>query len=172
MIYSNPADIFSAKLKPKETIVVLQEALINGDITIEHLFEFYDQAKDPQKASCLSALAEIVQTNPEFVGKHVAFIATQVAHPANRVSWEASEIMARVAATFPTAAISAIPALQHNALHAGTVVKWSAAYALTEIAKANSEQQKKLKPFIEKQSELEANNGVRKIYEQYLKENS
>jgi hypothetical protein len=47
-------------------------------------------------------------------------------------------------------------------------VRWSAAFALTEIAKSNKAAQIKLIPEFRKILEREDNNGVRKIYLKHL----
>ena len=49
------------------------------------------------------------------------------------------------------------------------MVKWSTAFALTEIAKHNPQTHKQLLPVIRKLAESEENNGVKKIYAKALK---
>jgi len=70
---------------------------------------------------------------------------------------------------FPERASKAIPALIKNTEDEGTVVRWSAAKGLTEIAKYNLESQKKLLGLFAKIIEIEENNGVKNIYVKALK---
>ena len=51
----------------------------------------------------------------------------------------------------------------------GTVIKWSAAISLTEIARNNPKTRKELLPFITKMAETETQSGVKKIYLKALK---
>jgi hypothetical protein len=78
-------------------------------------------------------------------------------------------VIANVAAAFPERAAKAIPALLKNTEDEGTVVRWSAAKGLTEIAKAYPESQKKLLHVFAKIVDEEENNGVKNIYIKALK---
>ena len=50
-----------------------------------------------------------------------------------------------------------------------TVIRWSAAFALTETAKGSTKAQKELIPEFKKILEREDNNGVRNIYYKIFK---
>ena len=62
----------------------------------------------------------------------------------------------------------AVPKLLENTKDKGTVVRWSAAFALTEIVKSNPEMQKELVPEFKEILERENNKGVKNIYVKYL----
>jgi hypothetical protein len=49
-------------------------------------------------------------------------------------------------------------------------VRWSAAFAMTEIAKSSQDSQKELVPKFNKILKKEDNNGVRNVYLKYLKQ--
>ena len=55
--------------------------------------------------------------------------------------WEACRIIGNVAKKFPDKVKEAIPRLLENTKDKRTVVRWSAAFALTEIAKSDLEMQ-------------------------------
>lgn len=77
--------------------------------------------------------------------------------------------MANVAQKSPDEAAQAIPKLLTNTKDKGTVVRWSAAYALTEIAKNHPASAKKLIPQFEMIVKKEENNGVKNVYLRALK---
>ncbi|MEO0091761.1 MAG: hypothetical protein ABIK61_03520 [candidate division WOR-3 bacterium] len=56
-----------------------------------------------------------------------------------------------------------------NASDKSTVVRWSVALALTEIAKHNTNGRKQLLPVFEKIIKTEKNNGVKNVYLKTLK---
>jgi hypothetical protein len=74
-----------------------------------------------------------------------------------------------IAPAFPENPKKAIPFLMKNVHDAGTVVKWSAAYGLTEIAKYYPKTRKELIPFFEKVIKKETNNGVKNVYIKAMK---
>jgi hypothetical protein len=122
-----------------------------------------------ERGNCLSAMTLISKESPRLMEKYLGFVVSRVNDKAPRVKWEASEILGNVAAEFPEAVADAIPALLKNSQDEGTVIKWSAAYGLTEIAKANPKARSKLVRFFAQSLETEENNAVRKIYEKTLK---
>ena len=65
--------------------------------------------------------------------------------------------------------VGAIPRLLETSKDQGTVVRWSAALGLTEIAKNNPQSRKELLPFIERMAESETQSGIKKIYIKALK---
>ena len=93
----------------------------------------------------------------------------QISADAPRVKWEASETVGRVSGEFPDLVTSAIPVLIENTRHEGTVVRWSTAFALTEIARNNPGSRSELIPLFEELVAGETQNGVRKLYEKALK---
>ena len=118
----------------------------------------------------MEALEYVTKENPEF-GKHcLEFVIKHINNKAPRVKWEAGRIIGNVAQIFPDKIKEAIPKLLENTKDKGTVVRWSAAFALTEIAKSNLEMQKELISEFRKISEKENNNGVKNIYLKYLTE--
>jgi hypothetical protein len=65
--------------------------------------------------------------------------------------------------------LSKIPKLLKNVKEDSTVIRWCAAYALTEIVKNNPKTRKQLIPLFEEISKTEQNNGVKNVYQKVLK---
>jgi hypothetical protein len=82
---------------------------------------------------------------------------------------ESARVTANVAKEFPAEAAKAVPGLLINTKDEGTVVRWAAAYALTEVAKYNKDIRKKLVKKFEEITVKENNNGVKNIYIKALK---
>jgi hypothetical protein len=161
--------IFNTKAKPKELTLILARSLLADKKLLEQMVEFYGNAKDSQKGTCLSALAQITKDNPQYIKEHLDFIIGQINHKAPRVKWESSEIIANITKDFPESAQKAVPLLLKNINDEGTVVRWSAAYALTEIAKSNPKTHKQLLPIFRNIISAEENNGVKNIYLKAMK---
>ena len=56
-----------------------------------------------------------------------------------------------------------------NTKEESTVIRWCAAYGLTEIAKNNPETRKELLPIFSEMIKKEQNNGVKNVYSKALK---
>ena len=65
--------------------------------------------------------------------------------------------------------LSRIPKLLKKVKEDSTVIRWCAAYALTEIVKNNPKTRKQLIPLFEEISKTEQNNGVKNVYQKVLK---
>jgi hypothetical protein len=162
-------EILKSKIKPKEKSTMLVTALKNSEIPLKELIEYFQRANDSEKGYCISAITQITKDKPEYIKDYLDFILAQLDHKAPRVKWEAAETIANVSKAFPDRVIKAIPKLIEFSKGDGTVIKWSAAIGITEIAKNNPQTRKELMPFIKKMAETEAQSGVKKIYAVALK---
>lgn len=159
-----------SKEKPKQKLTLLAKTLTEGKSAINELIDCFDKVSDSEKGYLMEALEYVTKGNPEFGKNCLEFVIKHINHKAPRVKWEASRIIGNVAKRFPDKIKEVIPNLLENTKDKGTVVRWSAAFALTEIARSNSEMQKGLIPEVKKILEREKNNGVKNIYLKYLKE--
>ena len=132
-------------------------------------FNFFQSATGSERGTSMSALTILAKDHPKFLANHLDFIVEQINAKEPRVKWEASECIAILAPVFPDRVVLAIPRLLKNMSDDGTVVKWTTALALTEVAKANPATHQQLLPLFEKAVVKEDNNGVRKVYEKFLK---
>ena len=107
--------------------------------------------------------------NPEVAIPHLNEIINHINFNAPRVKWEAARVIANLSEKYPNEAAQAIDKLLTNTKDKGTVVRWSTALAIGEIAKYNRSKQKELIKVIESLVEKESNNGVKNVYLKALK---
>jgi len=157
-------EILKSKKKPKETLELLVEALKKDESLIGELIQCFEVGTAAEKGTCMEAIEYMTKENPEFAEDCLDFVISHLNDDAPRVKWEASRIVGNVAHSYPDQVKSAIPKLLVNTSDKGTVVRWSAAFALTEIAKSSNEIQKELVPEFRKILDREENSGVRNVY--------
>lgn len=162
-------EILTEKLKPKEKTVKLADALRSDPVVMNELVELWKTAKDPEKGTLLSAITLSETENPAFVGDHLDFVIAQIGHKAPRVKWESSETVGHASKAFPDKVMTAVPALLANTSFDGTVVRWSAAFALSEIVKNVPASRDELVPKIKAILEHETQHGIQLVYQKALK---
>jgi hypothetical protein len=152
-------------IKPKEKTETISRALLDGSISMKDVIEFAAKGKDPVKATCIESIEFATKQNPEIANEHVlAFVTQTLTEKAPRVKWESAKVVGNIAHLFPSGLDKAISNLLVNTEHSGTVVRWSAAYALGEILKLKTKHNKELLPAVEAICEREEKNSIRKIY--------
>ncbi len=158
--------IFSNKLlKPKEKTEQLCGLISNHSVSIDELISFANASKDPIKATCIEAIEYVTKSNPSIANKVVfEFAISNLSAKAPRLKWESAKVIANTASLFPDLIESAINALLKNTEHEGTVVRWSAALALSEIYKLNAKFNKDLYTIFDGIVEREEKNSIKKIY--------
>lgn len=162
-------DILRSKLKPKEKEAALVRLIKKGESFLEELMIFMETARDADVGLCMAAIAEAAKDEPRLVARHLGWLIKHINHRSSKVRWETSEIIAEAAPKYPHETWEAVPKLKANIKDGGTVVRWSAAAALTAIAAAHPPYRSKLIPFFEKMIQEEENNGVRNVYVKALK---
>lgn len=151
--------------KPKEKTELLSNMLLDKRIEAAQLIEFALAAKDPAKATCIEALEFATKQHPGIATEQsFAFVTQMLGAKAPRIKWEAAKVIGNTAQLFPNKLDEAIAALLANTTHTGTVVRWSAAFALGEILKLGTTHHKTLLPALENVCENEEKNSIRKIY--------
>ena len=131
--------------KPKEKTESLAQLLLENKIKIENLLEFAGQAKDSPKATCIEAIEYATKLNPSIANKEcLTFVSHTLTSKAPRVKWESAKVIGNIAHLFPTDLDIAINNLLINTEHEGTVVRWSAAFALGEIIKSKHPANKRM----------------------------
>ena len=160
-------NILRAKRKPKEKQVRLVEAVCSKEISVEEFKTFFEEASNVDKGTCADALKHISEQRPELLGRHIDFIIRFINHKAPRVRWGISETIGNLAKQYPEKAAEAILSLLRNTVENEentTVIRWCAAYALSEIVKYNREARQGLLPKIRGIAEKESNHGVKGVY--------
>lgn len=164
-------EILSDKtLKPKAKIEKLSQNIIDKNISVNDLMSYAKTAKDAEKGTCVEALEFASSKNPKIINKKCFdFVVEYLTDKAPRVKWECAKVIGNTASLFKTNLNNAIEHLLENAVYDGTVVRWSAAFALVEIIKLETEYNKALLPKIKKLSEKEEKPNIRKMYLDIIK---
>ena len=164
-------EILSNKtLKPKAKIEELSQGIIDKKLTVNDLMSFAKTAKDAEKGTCVEALEFASSKNPKLINKKCfEFVIEHLSDKAPRVKWESAKIIGNTAHLFKTDLNNAIKHLLENAVYDGTVVRWSAAFALVEIIKLETEHNKTLLSKINKLYEKEEKPNIKKMYLDIIK---
>lgn len=158
------------EMKPKEKTELLCRSILDKSLPLSQLLAFAEKAKDPVKATCLEALESATRIQVDIADQHVwAFAIRSLEAEAPRVKWESAKVLGNIARLFPDRLGAAIPLLIGNAGHKGTVVRWSAAFALGEIVKIRSLYQKEAVAAADAICAREEKNSIRKIYQDVLR---
>lgn len=168
----NLTDLFASKdLKSKAKTEIVSSWLLDNTINADELTAFADGAKDPVKATCIEALEYATQKNPALATpKTFQFVTQLLADKAPRVKWESARVIGNTAHLFTDDLEEAINFLLINSEHEGTVVRWSAAFALGEILKLKTKHNALLIDAVESIINREEKNSIKKIYLEALKE--
>jgi len=152
-------------IKPKVKTETLSKWLQDGSITIDELIDFAKSSKDSAKATCIEAVEFATKLNPKIANQNcLQFVSEMLTEKAPRVKWESAKVIGNIAALYPNKLDKAIENLLINSEHAGTVVRWAAAFALGEILKLKTKINKELLPAIEVICAREEKNSIKKIY--------
>lgn len=168
---SDIEQLLAAKhLKPSEKTTTLSQWLLDGTVSLETLLGFAQHAKDSPKATCIEAIEYATQQQPQIASfACLQFVSQSLTAKAPRVKWESAKVIGNIAHLFPQQLDLAIQNLLTNTQHTGTVVRWSAAFALGQIIQTPIKQVKELIPMIQSICEREEKNSIKKIYISALK---
>ncbi len=151
--------------KTKEKVETISKSLLDKTLGADELVGFAGDLKDPDKATCIEALEYATKQQPSVITrKAFDFVITTLTAKAPRVKWESAKVIGNVASLFPGQLNDAIVKLLQNSEHEGTVVRWSAAYALGEIILLKTPHNNELIPAAETICLREEKNSIRKIY--------
>ncbi len=156
--------------KIKEKVVLLGSLLLDKKVTIDELVDKAKSQNDVIKANLVEAMEYASKTKPGMINdKAFTFAIQSLKETAPRVKWEAARLISNTAHLFPKKLNKAVVNLLVNTEHSGTVVRWSAATALSKIILLKTTLNKELIPTAEAIIKREEDNGVKKIYLQALK---
>lgn len=157
-------------IKSKGKVSIIGEWLINSELPMDELLAYVEKQKATDKATCIEAIEYATKKNPTIADANLlTYLTKALKDDEPRVKWESAKVIGNIAKLFPTQLNEAIANLFLNAENTGTVVRWATAYALAEILKLRTENNKKLLPKIETLCENEEDNGVKKKYLDALK---
>jgi len=163
-------EILRSKNKPKEKQVLLVKAVCNSEITGKEFIDFFTSASDVDKGTCADVMKHVSEQKPGLLAPFIDVLIGHINYKTLRVKWGVPEAIGNLARNYPEEVVEAIPKLFRNTKDDSTVVRWCAAYALTEIAKYNSRKQKELQLFFSKMVKQEKNKGVKNVYLKALKQ--
>ncbi|TXI31353.1 MAG: hypothetical protein E6Q58_05280 [Niabella sp.] len=167
----NLETIFHDKtIKAKAKVATIGNWLLDDEMTVEELLSFTEKQNAVNKATCIEAIEFATKKNPGIADiSLLEFVTKTLKDTEPRVKWESAKVVANIAKLFPDKLSTAIKQLLSNTDHKGDVVRWATATALAEIVKLKTDHNKTLVPKIEKLSEAETDNAVKKKYLDALK---
>lgn len=152
--------------KGKEKVATISKWLLEGTLPIDELIIFAEKATDPvKKGTCIEAIEFATKENPTIADISVLEFATKtLTFDAPKVKWESARVIGNIAHLFPAKLNKTISNLLKNTEHNGTVVRWGTAFALGEILKLKSKNNKVFLQIIQSIFDKEQNSGVKKQY--------
>jgi hypothetical protein len=157
-------DIIKSKKAQKVKVGLLTARIVEDGKRFEELIDILKTGSDVEKGICADVAKHVAKENPEILVPYISTLIEFIDYKASRVRWGVPESLGYVARQFPDLAERAVPKLMHNTRDESTVVRWCAAFALSEITMHNMKLQKKLLTTIEEIAEKEKNNGVKNVY--------
>lgn len=152
-------------IKPKEKTEIISQWILEKVLPADELIAFAEKQKDPAKATCIEAMEYATKQQATIADEAVlTFVTDTLTAKAPRVKWESAKVIGNIAHLFPNELDKAIANLMTNTTHEGTVVRWSAAFALGEILKLKTKHHTELFATIENICEKEEKNSIKKIY--------
>jgi len=168
LIYNLIAEITADQFEQAKLV----EAVISGKIKAKEFIDFFKSAKDTDKGTCADVVKNVSALKPEIFAPYIDFFLEYINYPLPRVKWGIPEAIGNMAKAYPDKVYKAIPYLLKNTTDDRintTVIKWCAAFSLTEIAKNNEQARKELLPIFENIIKTEQNNGVKNVYIKAIK---
>lgn len=156
--------------KSKEQVTYLSTLIKKNIKLLDSLKESLANAKPPERGALMEALEYATQDNSTILKNHLNEVVDYLNDKAPKVKWEAARVLANTAKEYPSDVAKGVEKLLINTKDAGTVVRWSAAFALGEIAKNNQKIQANLVKQINEILKTEKNNGVKNVYLKALKD--
>jgi hypothetical protein len=157
------------KGKPKELVAFLAKNVKEDKTLFAQLVDCLKTGSEVEKGTCADVIKNVSKDKPEIAAPYVDEMIEYINYKAPRVKWGVPESIGNIAQKFPDKVENAVPNLLINTTDDSTVVRWCAAYALSEIVKSNSKIRGTLVPEIEKIVKNETNNGVKNVYLKALK---
>lgn len=162
-------EILQSERKPKEKVALLTEKIKGDKKLVAQLVELLKTGTDVEKGTCAEIMKFVSKDQPEIIAPYIDLLIEYIDYKAPRVKWGVPESIGNLAQEYPEKVEKAIPKLWINTEDKSTVVRWCAAFALTEIAKYNPKLQKDLVSKFNIMVKTEQNNGVKNVYLKALK---
>jgi HEAT repeat protein len=142
----------------------LTESIEKNESLFPQLIEILRSGSDVERGTAADVMKHVSKDRPEVVVPFIDELVSYVNDKAPRVKWGVPETIGNLAQNYPTDVEKAVPKLLMNTKDKSTVVRWCAAFALTEIVKHSPKIRRELRLTIEEIVRNENNNGVRNVY--------
>jgi hypothetical protein len=169
MIMNIVEEMHRWKGKPKELVTFLTNNVKEDRTLFAQLVDCLRNGSDVEKGTCADIMKNVTKDEPGIALPYIVEMIEYINYKAPRVKWGISESIGNIAKALPDKVETAIPNLLKNTKNESTVVRWCAAYALSEIIKSDEKMRDKLVPEIEEIVTNEENNGVRNVYSKALR---
>ena len=157
-------------IRSTEKTEKISKWLLEKTISIKELIDYARNENDSIKATCIEAIEYATKEEPSIANENVLhFVSQTLNEKTPRVKWESARVIGNIAHLFPAKLDIAVGNLLANSGDSGTVVRWSTAFALSEIMKLNTKINAKLLPAVEAVSVKEEKNSIKKIYVEAIK---
>jgi len=161
--------IRSSTKKRKVLLVELSEKAKKDKSLLNDFTKCLEEGNPVEKGICMEILEYVTHENPEAGVQYIDCAVVYLNYESPLVKWESARVIANLAAKYPEKAAKAIDKLMANTKDKGTVVRWSTALAIGEIAKYNKKVQSDLVKKMEGLIKKESNSGVKNVYLKALK---
>jgi len=162
-------EILQSERKPKEKVALLAEKIKGDKKLVIKLVGLLKTGTDVEKGTCAEIMKFVSKDKPEIVVPYIDDLIEYIDYKIPRVKWGIPESIGNLAQNYPEQVEKAIPKLLINTKDKSTVVRWCAAFALTEITKYNLKLRKELISKFNDMVKTEQNNGVKNVYLKTLK---
>lgn len=157
-------------IKSKLKTAQICDWLLEGTLPLDELLAFAETSKHAVKATCIEGIEQATKVNSKIATESMfIFVTKQLLEKEPRVKWESARVIGNCASHFLDLLSLAIKNLIINSNHEGTVVRWSAAYALGEILKLKTKNNSTLIKTVNEIIVKEEKNSIKKIYSSALK---
>lgn len=163
--------LFDKSITAKAKVDAISKILLMDSHGMSEIVDIIDNLKDTDKANCIEAIEFATKQNPKVATLSCLDLVTKsLLSKSPRVKWESAKVIGNIAFLFPKKLDQSIVNLLLNTEFPGTVVRWSAAFALGEIIKLKSPKSIELIPVVDAILLREEKNSIKKIYLKALKE--
>lgn len=159
-------ELFNNKsVKGTEKVMQLSITISNKEILIEEIIDICKTLKDSEIAFCMEAIEAVTNLNPEIsnIG-YLKFASSYIDSKSNSLKRESSRVIGNIAVLYPNDLDKPIQSLLNNTKDEGTVIRWSAAYALSRIIIIPKYSKSELLDKLVELSEKEEKNSIKNIY--------
>ena len=157
--------MLSPAVKPKEKVLRLADFMKTKPHEIKNVIDWAQSSRLPMQSLVMEAFEIYTRSHNKDESRIIwQFACAGVQSNQPSLIRESARVLANIANSHIDFAGDAIPRLLELTEHPGTVVRWSAAQALTSICSADQKFNFNLNPVLESIASREEKMSIRKIY--------